>query len=204
MSGKVLNLAVKSLSPAPLQSPKWHSAKCHLAEFHVLQHLAEETIYCSAECRCVKCRSSLMPFNQMSFGRMTFNETLGRRVFYVYVECRSAQCHRVECSGAIFHDIPHRWIVMPYPGNPYWRERISTIHLLVLTSSNQRLFTENIISSLTKQTILMRRSNVPCLPFQREFPVLSICLVFNIKWDSSSVGWRCWRCCRVLGTYLDP
>ena len=171
MSGKVLNLAVKSLSLEPLQIPKWHSAKCHLAEFHVLQHSAEETIYCSAECRCVKCRSSLMPFNQMSFGRMTFNETFGRKVFYVYVECRSAQCHRVECSGAIFHDIPHRWIVMPYPGNPYWRERISTTHLLVLTSSNQRLFTEkhyfifnktNYLNEEVKRTVPSLSARVPC------------------------------------------
>jgi hypothetical protein len=53
------------------------------------------------------------------------------------------------------------------PGNPYWRERISTIDLLVLTSSDQGVF---IWIFFNETPILMRRSTVPSLPVQQGLP----------------------------------
>ncbi len=57
------------------------------------------------------------------------------------------------------------------PGNPYWRERISTIELRVISlfwSAASDIV--NIIYFFTKQTILMWRSSVLSLPFQLGFP----------------------------------
>ena len=52
-------------------------------------------------------------------------------------------------------------------GNAYWKERISTVDLLVLTSSDQLLFILKQYYSFffTKQPILKRRSTVLSLPF---------------------------------------
>ncbi len=58
------------------------------------------------------------------------------------------------------------------PGNSYWRERISTVELLVLTSLDQLLLIFKIcLFYLTKQG--MRRSMVLSLPLQQGFPDLS-------------------------------
>ncbi len=61
------------------------------------------------------------------------------------------------------------------PWNPYWKGRLSTIDLLVLTSFDQLLVLLKILFTyLTKQLTLMRRSTVLLsLPLQLEFPALS-------------------------------
>ena len=55
-------------------------------------------------------------------------------------------------------------------GNPYGREKINTVDLLVLSSSDQLLSLLNYIFFLTKQPIFMRRSTVLSLLLQKEFP----------------------------------
>ncbi len=53
------------------------------------------------------------------------------------------------------------------PGKPYWRRRISTVDLLVLTSLDQLLFILKILFTFfTKQPTLMGRSTVLSLPLQ--------------------------------------
>jgi hypothetical protein len=57
------------------------------------------------------------------------------------------------------------------PGKPYWRGKLNTVDLLVLTSLYQLLFILKILFSyVTKQAALMRRSTVLSLPFQLAFP----------------------------------
>ncbi len=61
------------------------------------------------------------------------------------------------------------------PEKPYWRERLSTVDLLLLTSSDQPLLKLKVLFTfVTKQAILKRRSTVQSLPFQFVFPGLSI------------------------------
>jgi len=58
--------------------------------------------------------------------------------------------------------------------NPYKRERIGTVDLLISTCSDWALLIlKNIIFFFTKQTILMRRSSVLSLPLQQGFPGLN-------------------------------
>ncbi len=62
-------------------------------------------------------------------------------------------------------------------GKPYWRGRISTVDLLVLTSLDQLLFILKLYFSFnTKQPILMRRSIVLSHPLQLGFPGFSVCI----------------------------
>jgi hypothetical protein len=56
-------------------------------------------------------------------------------------------------------------------GNSYWRGRLSTVGLHVLTSLDQLIFTMKILCTFwAKQATLMRRSTVPSLPVQLVFP----------------------------------
>jgi hypothetical protein len=69
-------------------------------------------------------------------------------------------------------------------GNPYWKGRLSTVDLLVLTSLDQLLLILPILFSFfTNKATLMRRSTVLSLPLRLVFPVCldgadepSICL----------------------------
>jgi hypothetical protein len=51
-------------------------------------------------------------------------------------------------------------------GNPYGRERLNTVCLLVLTNLDQLLFIVKLYLFVTKQAVLMRRSTVLSLPLQ--------------------------------------
>ena len=67
------------------------------------------------------------------------------------------------------------WLLIPFPGKSYWRGRLSTVGLLVLTSLDEFLFVLKIsFTFLAKQAGLMRRSTVLSLPPQLVFPGLSI------------------------------
>ena len=56
-------------------------------------------------------------------------------------------------------------------GKSYWRGRLSTVYLLVLTSIDHLLFLFKILFNfVTKRATLMRRSTVLSLPFQLAFP----------------------------------
>ncbi len=58
-----------------------------------------------------------------------------------------------------------------YTGNPYGRERISTVDLLILTSLDELIFIlKMFVTFFTKQAALMRRSSVLNLPLQSVFP----------------------------------
>ncbi len=60
----------------------------------------------------------------------------------------------------------------------YWRGRLSTVDLLVLTSLEKLHFKLKIVFTLfTKQATLIRRPTVPSLPFQQVFPGKS-----EMKW----------------------
>jgi len=60
-------------------------------------------------------------------------------------------------------------------GNPYWRGRLGTIDLLVLTSLHQLIFIMKILFTLnTKRAILIRRSTVLSLSLQLVFPVTGL------------------------------
>jgi hypothetical protein len=62
-------------------------------------------------------------------------------------------------------------------GNPYWRGRLNTVDLLVLTSLDQLLLKLKILFTLlTKWAILTRRSTVLSIPLQLVFPVLMLAL----------------------------
>jgi hypothetical protein len=72
----------------------------------------------------------------------------------------------------------------------YWRERISTVDLLVLNSSDQLLFKLKLnFSFFTKQPFLMRRSTVPSLCFCKgslleKYPWLLGCGLFpRLSWS---------------------
>ncbi len=55
--------------------------------------------------------------------------------------------------------------------NSYWRGRLRTVGLHVLTSLDQLIFTMKILCTFwAKQATLMRRSTVPSLPVQLVFP----------------------------------
>jgi hypothetical protein len=56
--------------------------------------------------------------------------------------------------------------------NPYWREKIGTVDLLILINSDMLLFILKNFFFSTKQPILMRRSTVPSLPFSKGSLVL--------------------------------
>jgi len=64
------------------------------------------------------------------------------------------------------------WLIcILHSGKSYWRERLSTVDLLVLTSLDLLVFKLKIIFSFfTKQATLMRRSTVLSLPPQLVFP----------------------------------
>ncbi len=56
-------------------------------------------------------------------------------------------------------------IVIPRKGNPYWRGRLSTVDLLLLTSLDQlSLIQQSLFTFFAKQPTLMRRSTVLSLP----------------------------------------
>ncbi len=62
----------------------------------------------------------------------------------------------------------------PQTGKPYWRGRINTANLLILTSLDQLLFLMTILFTyVTKQAALLRSSTVLSLPVQLVFPVQS-------------------------------
>ncbi len=68
--------------------------------------------------------------------------------------------------GLAFHTTP----LMLYP---YWRGRLCPHDLLVLFSLYKLIFELKILfTCVTKQATLMRRSTVPSLPLQLEFPGL--------------------------------
>ncbi len=61
-----------------------------------------------------------------------------------------------------------------YPGNPYWKGKISMIGLLLARSDQLLSYTEkNIIFFFTNQDILVRRSYVLSLSLQLVFPVVA-------------------------------
>ena len=81
------------------------------------------------------------------------------------------------------------WLVIP--GKPYWRGRLSTVDLLILTSLDQLIFILKVfIGILKKQVTLMRRSNVQSHPFQLMFPGYSYnILLFKVVMDQyTSLG----------------
>ncbi len=60
-----------------------------------------------------------------------------------------------------------------FAGKSYWRGRLSTVDLLLLTSLGQLLFTLKIFfTSFTKQVTLTRSSTVLNLPFELVFPAI--------------------------------
>ncbi len=80
-----------------------------------------------------------------------------------------------------------RWLWWAEAGNPYWRGRISTVDLLVLTSSDQLLLMLKLYI-FTKWHNLMRRSTVLNISFQLGFPgeieLTSLYKLFWISWYS--------------------
>jgi len=75
-------------------------------------------------------------------------------------------------------DNQHSWLNRRrwQPGNPYWRETIGTVVLLVLTSLYQLTFRlKRSFNFVAKQATLMRRSTVLSLPFQLVFLVDNNC-----------------------------
>ncbi len=70
---------------------------------------------------------------------------------------------------------------MDMPWNPYWRGRLSTVDLLVLTSLDQLIFILKILFTfITKQLTLLRRSTVLCLPLQLVFPGRAIAVLSRV------------------------
>ncbi len=60
---------------------------------------------------------------------------------------------------------------MPKARKPYCRGRVTTVDPLVLTSLNLAIFILKLLNTfVSKQTTLMRRSNVLSLPLQLVFP----------------------------------
>ncbi len=79
------------------------------------------------------------------------------------------------------YDITHypsafknRKISLYLAGKPYWKGRLCTVDLLVLTSLNQFFYILNIIYFLTKHATLIRRSTVLFHPLQLVFPAFGI------------------------------
>ncbi len=67
---------------------------------------------------------------------------------------------------------------MEVAGNPYWRGRLSTVDLLVLTSLDRVLFILKILFNfLKKQATLTRRSTVLSLLLKLVFPALALNVV---------------------------
>ncbi len=62
---------------------------------------------------------------------------------------------------------------MLQPGNPYIRERLSTVDLLVLTSLDLLLLISRTLFFFTKHGDLIRRSTVLSLPLRLVFPALA-------------------------------
>jgi hypothetical protein len=76
----------------------------------------------------------------------------------------------------------YRKSILIEPGKPYWRGRLSTVDLLVLTSLNQLLFTFKIFFTLfTKQGNLTRRWTVLSFPLQLVFPDWTLKALINIQ-----------------------
>jgi hypothetical protein len=66
------------------------------------------------------------------------------------------------------------------PGNPYLRERLSTLDLLVVTSlDNLLLILKTFFYFFTKQATLLRRSTVLRLPLQSVFPASALTFVIE-------------------------
>jgi len=73
------------------------------------------------------------------------------------------------------------------PGKTYWRERVNTVDLLVLTSLDQLLFTLKILFSFffTKQAPLMRKSIVLSLSLQLLFPAPTLNPFTHLVWGNA-------------------
>ncbi len=74
-------------------------------------------------------------------------------------------------------DVTHRrknkviFLTLPRPGKPYWRGRLSTVDLLVLTGLDQLLLIVKILFTFfTNQATLMRRSTVLSFSLRLVFP----------------------------------
>ncbi len=75
-----------------------------------------------------------------------------------------------------------KYLKMEVPRNPNRRERLSTVDLLVLTSSDQLIFTLKIsFAFVTKQATLRRRSSVLSRPLQLAFPGSAIIELNNLS-----------------------
>jgi hypothetical protein len=75
---------------------------------------------------------------------------------------------------------------MGQPGNPYWRGRLSTVDLLVLSSLPAAFYHANIIYYFTKLASLMRRSIILSFPLQLVLPGLKKVVVTwakNMRWN---------------------
>jgi hypothetical protein len=71
------------------------------------------------------------------------------------------------------------------PGNPYWKGKLSTVDLLALTSLNQFiLILKILLTFVSKQATLMKRSTVLSHPVQVVFPGL---LFWGTAWITQSV-----------------
>jgi hypothetical protein len=81
------------------------------------------------------------------------------------------------------------------PVNSYWRGRISTVDLLVLSNLDQlHLKMLILFTCFTKQVILMRRSTVLSLPLQLVFPEETLChiTIGQKKFCDKSPGVNIW------------
>jgi hypothetical protein len=87
---------------------------------------------------------------------------------------------------------------MLQPGNPYIRERLSTVDLLVLTSLDLLLLISRTLFFFTKHGDLIRRSTVLSLPLQLVFPALAI----RVNYSTAMQGTNTLAYfCRVISDY---
>ncbi len=95
---------------------------------------------------------------------------------------------------------------MVWPGYPYWRGRLSTVDLLVLTSLDQLNFKLEIwFTFVTKHTTLLRRpavlsctepsSSVSFLWLGQYNRPLSICSMKKLMFLVATKSWWSWREC---------
>ncbi len=72
------------------------------------------------------------------------------------------------------------------PGKPYWRGRLSTVDLPVLTSLDQLLFVlKSLFTNFTKQAPLMRKSIVLSLSLQLLFPAPTLNPFTHLVWGNA-------------------
>jgi len=88
------------------------------------------------------------------------------------------------------HNFNHKmnilWLIRyEMPGKSYWRARLSTVDLLVLTSINQLLFTMKILFTFYKTSYLNKEANC-----SEPFP-------------SVSIPWKCLHQCKVHSSFFE-